>query len=294
MLDVSGRREAESKAAAAENRFRTLAERGPVVVFSFELIYAEADALPTVSVVYISPQAAELVRYPIEHWLRESEWLEMVHPDDREDVARTMQRSGQTGEPWTLHYRMIRSDGAVIWVLDTGGMLQRDSLGRPSTFQGILLDITEDEGSRAKLEQSEREQRQALEGALVVPWTETIHPGTGAERYTYIGPQSLELLGYTPEELKVESTHFPRMVHPDDRARIRESVTRAGETGLWEDTYRVLRRDGEVRWLHSIGRRVSPAGEVPELWHGIAVDVSAMRAMDEVPANDAGAERRRR
>jgi adenylate cyclase len=293
MLDVSGRREAESKAAAAEDRFRTLAERGPVVVFSFELIYAEDDVPPTISVVYMSPQASELVRYPIERWLRESDWLEMVHPDDREAVARTMQRSGRTGEPWTIHYRMIRSDGTVIWVLDTGRMLERDSLGRPWTFQGILLDVTEDEEARAELQASERDQRQALEGALVIPWTETIHPETGAERYTYIGPQSLELLGYTPEELMVETTHFPRMVHPDDRARIRDSVKRAGETGLWEDTYRVLRRDREVRWLHSIGRRVSPEGEVPELWHGVTVDVTAMRAMDEVPVNDAGAERRR-
>ena len=53
---------------------------------------------------------------------------------------------------------------------------------------------------------------------------------------------------------------------------------RSGETGVWEDTYRVLRRDGEVRWLHSFGRRVSAEGEVPELWHGVAVDVTAMRA----------------
>jgi PAS domain-containing protein len=64
---------------------------------------------------------------------------------------------------------------------------------------------------------------------------------------------------------------------------------------LWEDTYRILRRDGEVRWLHSIGRRVSPAGEELELWHGIAVDVTAMRAsMDGLPAHDVGAERGRK
>ena len=118
---------------------------------------------------------------------------------------------------------MIRSDGSVIWLLDTGGMLERDSLGRPSTFQGILLDVTEDEEAKARLESSEREQRLALEGALAIPWSETIHPETGFEQYTYIGPQAFDILGYTPEELMVESKHFPRMVHPDDRARVRET-----------------------------------------------------------------------
>ena len=284
MLDVTAWKEAESKAEAAEDRFRTLAERGPVVVFSFELIYAGDDSPPTVSVDYISPQAAELVRYPIEHWLRESKWLVMVHPDDRDDVARTMRRSGRTGEPWTMQYRMIRSDGTVIWVLDTGSMLKRDSHGRPWTFQGILLDVTESEEAKVRLETSERDQRLALEGALVIPWSETIHPETGLERYTYIGPQAFDILGYTPEELMVEHRHFPRMVHPDDRARVRKTLSRSEQSGIWDDTYRILRRDGEIRWLHSFGRRVSPPGAIPEVWHGVAVDVTATHAELETPS----------
>jgi PAS domain S-box-containing protein len=279
MLDITARKEAESNAEAAEDRFRALAERGPVIAFSFGLSYADQGAQPTVNVDYISPQAAELVQYPLEHWLRESEgWLDMVHPDDRDRVAQTMQRSWRTGEPWTTRYRMIRSDGTVIWLLDTGRMLERDPLGRPSRFLGIMLDTTDDEEAKAHLEHSERSQRQALEGALAIPWSETIHPETGVERYTYIGPQAFDILGYTPEELMVERRHFPRMVHPDDRARVREVLSRSDETGLWEDTYRILRRDGEIRWLHSFGRRGSPPGVVPEVWHGIAVDVTASRA----------------
>jgi len=281
MLEVTAWKEAESKAEAAEDRFRTLAERGPVVVFSFELIYADDDVPPTVSVEYMSPQAADLVGYPIEHWHRESEWLEMVHPDDRDAVARTMRRSGRTGEPWTLSYRMIRSDGAVIWVRDTGRMLERDPLGRPRRFQGILLDVTEGEEAKARLEASERDQRLALEGALVIPWSETIHPETGFERYTYIGPLAFDIFGYTPEELMVERKHFPRMVHPDDRARVRKTVARSDQTGVWEDTYRILRRDKGIRWIHSFGRRVSPPGVIPEVWHGIAVDVTTIHAEPE-------------
>jgi PAS domain S-box-containing protein len=145
---------------------------------------------------------------------------------------------------------------------------------------------------RASLEASAREQGSVLEGALAIPWAETIHPETGLERYTYIGPQAFDILGYTPEELMVESTHFTRMVHPDERPRVQTSFQRSGETGLWENTYRVLRRDGEIRWLHSFGRRTSAAGVIPEVWQGIAVDVTAMRASArDVPADDAMSER---
>ena len=117
-----------------------------------------------------------------------------------------------------------------------------------------------------------------IEARSAIPWAETFSPTTVAERYTYIGPQALDILGYTPEELMAESTHFPRIVHPDDRARVTISSDRSAETGVWDETYRVVRRDGAIRWLHSFGRRTSAAGEYPELWHGVAVDVTAMRA----------------
>jgi PAS domain S-box-containing protein len=279
MLDITSRKEAESKAAAAEDRYRNLTERGPVVAYSYELTYADGEADPSLHVSYVSPQAEELVRYPVAHWLHDAAaWVGMVHPDDRERVVAITTRNWLTGEPWTSRYRIIRSDGTVIWLLDAGRLLDRDDLGRPRAFQGILLDITHDEETRAGLEAAAREQTSELDGALAIPWAETVQPDTGVERYTYIGPQALDILGYTPEELMVESTHFRRMVHPDDRARVQNSSKRSGVTGLWEETYRVLRRDGDIRWLHSYGRRTSAPGETPELWHGVAVDVTALRA----------------
>jgi PAS domain S-box-containing protein len=285
MLDITARKDAETKAEAAEDRFRSLTERGPVVAYSYEIQHGEEEALPSVRVTYISPQAAELVGYPIEDWLRSPEtWLEMMHPDDRERVAQLVQRSWRTGEPWTVRYRMIHSDGTVIWLFDTGRMLERDASGRPSNFQGVLLEVTEEEEAKTRLESTERRQREALEGALVIPWSETIHPETGSENYTYIGPQAFDIMGYTPAELMAEPNHFPRMVHPDDREHVQEAVDRSERTGLWEDTYRIFRRDGEIRWLHSVGRRASAPGLVPELWHGVAIDVTASRAENETPA----------
>ena len=285
ILDITARKDAESKAEAAETRFRTFTERGPAVIYSFELSYGDDDdSPPSVGVNYVSPQAADLVRTPIDRWLGSPVWFEMIHPDDRERVALTTEHNFRTGVPWASRYRLIRSDGSVIWLLDTGRMLERDALGRPSTFQGILLDVTEDEEARSQLETNELLQRETLEGALAVPWSETIDPETGSERYNYIGPQALDILGYTPEELMVERKHFPRMVHPDDRARVRGSALRAAETGLWEETYRVLRRDGGIRWLHSFGRRSSPAGVVPEKWHGVTIDVTASHAREMAPA----------
>lgn len=283
MLEITARKDAESKAKEAEDRFRALTELGPVVVYSYELVFEEGIWPPSIKMPYISPQVADLIGYPNEAWVDDPMgWMDMIHPDDRERAWAITERTWRTGEGGSLPYRIICGDGSVIWLLDTWRMLERDDSGRPWRFQGVLLDVTEEQESRVRLERSERQQRSALEGARVIPWTETIHPETGFERYTYIGSQVLDVLGYTPAELMVERKHFPRMLHPDDRARIRESTARANETGLWEDDYRVIRRDGGIRWLRSFARRVSAEGAIPEVWQGVAVDVTPFRTAEEV------------
>jgi PAS domain S-box-containing protein len=291
MLDITARKEAERKAEAAEDRYRTLTERGPVVAYTYELIRNGSDDQPGIHITYLSPQAADLVRYPIEHWVRDPMvWLDMVHPDDRDLVGENGRHTWQTGDPWTIRYRMIRSDGEVIWLLETGCMVERDTEGRPWRFQGILFDITEHEQARTQLETAERNQREALDGALAIPWSETIDPETGFEQFTYIGPQALEIFGFTPEELMGESTHLSRLVHPHDRARVDVALSRSVDTGIWDETYRVIRRDGEVRWIRSFGRRVSGPDEGPERWHGVAVDVTAAHeGSAALGARDAGA-----
>ena len=287
LLDVTGVKEAETKAARAERRFRILAEEGPVVAYAFELRYEGEAWPPSVTLLYVSPQLAEVLGSPIARWASDSpaNWFGSIHPDDRTSVEDLALVSWRTGSDWSIRYRMLRDDGEVIWIQDTGRMVERDDAGRPSRFQGVLFDVTDDQESKRHLERIEAEQRAALHGAGAIPWTQTVDATTGFERYSYIGPQAFEILGYTPEELIEERHHFERMLHPDDRQRVRRSMARAAETGTWDDEYRILRRDGEVRWLRSFGRRGTPPGETPEVWHGIAVDVTTSRRPEPTPTS---------
>ena len=84
-------------------------------------------------------------------------------------------------------------------------------------------------------------------------------PATGVARYTYMSPACYELVGYTAEELLAEREHFGRLVHPDDVELIAAHNAEANETGIWDAVYRVIHRDGSIRWLHSLGRRSNDA-----------------------------------
>jgi PAS domain S-box-containing protein len=276
ILDVTAQKEAEAKAAEAEARYRQFTEQGPVVTYAYSVDHGTEP--PGLRVEYVSPQAAELVGYPQESWFDDPErWFEMMHPDDRERIGEATARNFVDGGPWALEYRMIAGDGRVVWLHDQGHMVERDARGRPSRFHGAIVDVTQEREERGRLADSERRYRELVEGAPVVAWTETYDRTNHRSRYTYIAPQAEDVFGYSVEELMSEPDHFRRLVHPDDLERVMAGSVDADESlDPWEDEYRVIARDGTIRWIRSTARAVPPAPDDDiVVWHGVAMDVTA-------------------
>jgi len=268
MLDVTARKEAEAKAEAAEERYRQLAEEGPISSYVFHVHPDDRR----IEIEYISPQVEELIGFPLDELRADpTRWLEIVHPDDRERVGTALRRGLETGAPWAHEYRMIRGDGTIAWVLNQATAVSRDGAGRPTRFQGAMMDITAQRLPLAEITDSETTLRSLVEGLPAIPWTEVVDPATGHNRFTYIGPQSLDVFGYTPHELLAEQSHFARLVHPDDRARVDAVSKEAEVTGVWSDRFRAIARDGSVRYLRGAGRRTVTEDGM-HIWHGVTFD----------------------
>jgi adenylate cyclase len=287
MIDITARKEAEQKADRAEERYRQLTERGPIVTYSYELLAGDP---PAMCVQYVSPQIAEIIGAPVSEWIGDPEqWFGMVHPDDRGEVVATTTRAWKTGAPWSIRYRTIAGDGSVVWFSDRGTCVERDEDGRPRAFQGVLLDVTTEAEEQARITAESSRLRDLMEGMPAIPWTETVDAATGRGRMVAIGPQCQEILGYSSEELLAEREHFFRVLHPDDlestTARAEESDRKGTD---WNATYRVIRRDGEVRWLHSVARRVTPEDADVQVWQGVAVDVTGIYPVDDDPSPERG------
>ena len=70
-------------------------------------------------------------------------------------------------------------------------------------------------------------------------------------------------------------------MHPDDRLRIRQAVQQAVErTGSLEHEFRVVRPDGEVRWLVTKGK-VLHDRRGPVRMVGVNYDVTDRKRMDD-------------
>jgi PAS domain S-box-containing protein len=98
----------------------------------------------------------------------------------------------------------------------------------------------------------------------------------------YISPQIEELVGYSVEEWTNDPELWPRLLHPDDRARALAENVRHNETGEpFRLEYRMVHRDGQVVWVYDEARVVRDDRGKIAYSHGVMVDITARRTEDD-------------
>ncbi|MDW8071338.1 MAG: CHASE domain-containing protein [Anaerolineae bacterium] len=143
-------RERTATLQETEERFRTLVQQVPAVVYLSLL-----DEVGTT--LYISPQLSTMVGYTPEEWIAQPDlWQRCLHPDDRARVLAAYETMRTDGVPMNCEYRYVTRDGRIIWVHEVATIL-RARTGEPRLCQGILIDITEQK--RAEEERLELERR---------------------------------------------------------------------------------------------------------------------------------------
>ncbi|MDP9485892.1 MAG: PAS domain S-box protein, partial [Actinomycetota bacterium] len=242
--DITGRKEAEKRSRAVQERYRTLVETVPVVTYTDRAFGTYPDLA-----IYTSPQIEALVGYSVEEWLDPERdlWEERLHPEDRAWVLAADERSKATGEPFTEEYRLMAKDGRIVWVRDEAALM-RNEAGEPLYWQGVLVDVTDRKKAEEALRQSERHFRALTQNSSDVV---TLLGSNGTIRYQ--SPSIERILGYRQEET-IGDNAFD-YVHPDDR----ELVERAFAEGLADSglrpsaEYRFRHKDGSWVWLESVG-----------------------------------------
>lgn len=130
--EIQARARSERALRKSEQLFRDLAERGRLIAW-------ESDAR-TWQFTYVSPQALDLLGYPLEEWLRPGFWVDHIHPDERDRVVGYCREQSTAGEDYEFEYRLLAADGDYLWIQDIVHVI-RDAEG-PSTLRGFMVDIT--------------------------------------------------------------------------------------------------------------------------------------------------------
>ena len=267
--DITERKHAESRLAAAEARFRTLVEQIPAITY--------IEDRETGATTYISPQIEQMMGYTPEEWIADPQlWETRLHPDDRERVVAG--NASDTGDAWRVDYRAIARDGRIVW-LHNDAQLIRDEDGAPRYWQGVVFDITERKESEERLREAESRYRRLVEQLPAVVYVNAVDDVSTA---TYISPQYERVLGFTPEERMAEPELWLRQLHPDDLERVQAESLRTNATGEpFDCEYRMFAKDGREVWLRDHAYLVEDDQGRPGFWQGVLFDITAAKLAEE-------------
>jgi diguanylate cyclase (GGDEF)-like protein/PAS domain S-box-containing protein len=229
--------------------------------------------------VDVSPGISDLLGVTREDYLREgSDWSDYVHPEDRPRVVAESAASVANEEAFHSEFRAVHADGRVVWVREDA-VLIRDDEGKARYWLGIMLDVTQFVEARRDLTHL-----QNTYGALVEQIPAIVYQDATDDSWTtvYVSPQITNLLGVLPEEWTGDSKLWSQMLHPDDRDRAIEEVDRGIESGEpYTVEYRMVARDGRVRWFQDTAVMLADAEGKPAFTHGVMLDITERREAEE-------------
>ncbi|MEG3976948.1 PAS domain S-box protein [Microcoleus sp. herbarium8] len=174
-------------------------------------------------------------------------------------------------------------DGATIWV-EGDYICIYDSLERIVGYFGVQRDISDAvvaakqrKQAEAALKESEERFRQLAENIESVFWMVGIQP----QEIIYISPGYEKIWGRSCAELYAGGHFLADSLHPEDRSRV---VAKFAKKIVAEDEteYRIVRPDGEIRWIRDRAFPITnQAGQVYRIV-GIAEDISKQKHSEKV------------
>jgi two-component system sensor histidine kinase/response regulator len=210
-------------------------------------------------VFYVPSATAQLIGLPPNTTrITIQEWLETLHPEDRDMALQAAKKAVRDGDPYSQEYRMLASDGAVRW-MRSHGLPLKNAAGRVDRIDGALLDITALKQLEIELRGREERFRDAALAARFFTWELDLDRNI----YTVDRPMAKKrdaqgriVSGNATYVRSMEETAAEH--HPDDRHVLIEMVERVRNGhDLYEIEARILSPvDGVHHWMLARGKVV--------------------------------------
>ena len=193
--------------------------------------------------------------------------LDMIVPEDQaKTYAVVMECIANPSQPQQATLRKPRATGEVVHTVWEFVAIPNEN-GDVIELQCIGIDITHQLHMQKALQKSQERFESTLQKITDYVWSADI--ADGRLIYNYISPVIETVTGYPREYFFGDLNAWITIIHKDDLAKAKANLERelAGET--MSDEYRIVRSDGEIRWINS---KTSPT--IDE--HGVVIHLDGI------------------
>ena len=178
----------------------------------------------------------------------------------------TLKRVWKTGSPESLPLVQYKDDRINGW--------RENYVFKSPTGEVVAVyrDLTELKKAEETLKLSEEKFRLVTETIEDVFWMSTC----GVGKMVYVSPAYETLWQRSRESLYHSPISFTEIIHPDDRDKYLDIIEKNHNLKKpYECDFRIIRNDGEIRWIHEKGFPTYSSLEKTDLMTGICTDITA-------------------
>ncbi|WP_256370417.1 PAS domain S-box protein [Halorubrum sp. SD690R] len=263
MRNVVDKWRAEREAERTKRRLEAIAENSSDAILTVD---------STNTIQFVNQATEDLFGYDPET-LRGDSLFTLIPERYRDGHRQGMERFLETNDrslDWTaIEFSAQHREGHEVPVSISFSTFKE---GGERKFVGVLRDISERVRMEDELRERERRFRQMAENIQEMVWM--TDPTKG--EVLYVNPAYEEIWGRSPDALYEDPQSFADAIHPEDRDRV-EEILDPQSTGSYEEEYRIVRPNGETRWVYD--RAVPVKNEAGEVYRtvGIASDITERR-----------------
>jgi formate hydrogenlyase transcriptional activator len=199
----------------------------------------------------------------------------VVHPEDQQAFAASLERGFAGTDPWETEARIRRRDGDYRSFLVRGTPL-RDDGGRIVRWYVTGTDIDDRKRAEERIKQDERQLR-----TIVDFLPQLLVVANARDGIVYANRAALEFAGRTLEETVAHPDVWSELVHPDDLPTMRASMRGLAEGIASELEFRLRRPDGQYRWILSRNAPLPDADGRVIGWFAAGTDIDDRKRAEQ-------------
>ena len=202
------------------------------------------------------------------------------HPDEYDRIAAAWRHSLQTGDHFFIERRIRRATGIYDWSR-TAIVPTHDSQDRITGWYGGTIDLDAYRNTEAELRDRERDLSQLVDMVPGHLWRLTPDGEP-----IFFNKRMVDFLGLNVGDTDMPGTNWREaliaIVHPDDAAEFRDTLSRSLATGeSFVLRHRLRRADGVYRWMSSRAEATRDERGCIVQWYGVSLDIDDQMRAEE-------------
>lgn len=273
--DITERKRANEALQESEKRYRALADNSSDVIWMMDM---------NLNMTYVSPSIERDSGYTPEEYMAMGldemmtpESLERAMQAFREELDRESEEDKDLARSRVLELEMVAKDGTTSWA-EGSVTFMRDADGRATGILGTSRNVNARKLAEKDLRESEEKFRSFVDNFPGIAFR-----GRMDFMPVFFRGYVVEITGYTEEEFLAGRPRWDQIIHPDDKRRLLEGIEAIRDVPAFsaEREYRIIRKDGKIRWVHEVIRNICDSKGKPIHIDGTILDITGLKTSEK-------------